>query len=161
MTDVLCDNLPAMVHASACAANFRQSVMALQREHLQLPQAECPLVHTVIEGTYLRQVTIPADTIVIGKIHRHETLNILVKGEITVVTEASKKRLAAPCMFMSPPGTKKAAITHSEVIWVNACPTELTDLAAIEQEMVCDEYDDDGFLGHVNETLELEDLCHS
>jgi hypothetical protein len=141
--------------------NFRHSVMVLQREHEQLPQVECPLVHYFANGACVREATIPADTIVIGKIHRHETINILLKGEITVVTEHGTMRLKAPCTFVSPPNTKKAAYTHSEVIWSNVFATVCTDIKEIERQMVYDDYEDTAFLDHVTETLRLEDLCHS
>ena len=153
--------LPDRVSQIATGAKFRSSVMALQREHLELPQVECPLVHHFAHGVYVREVTIPAGTIVIGKIHRYATINILLKGEITVITETGTQRLAAPCTFVSPPGTKKAAFTHTEVIWSNACATESTDPEEAERELTCDDYEDGGFLEHVNETLKLEGLCHS
>lgn len=139
---------------------FRGSVTALQREHAELPQIECPLKHYIANGVYVREATIPAGTIVIGKIHKHETINILLKGEITVVTEEGRRRMVAPCTFIAPPGTKKAAITHSEVVWLNAFPAVSTDVDEILAEMVCDEYEDAGFLEHVSAAcLELEELC--
>lgn len=150
-------NLPAKVK-ELTTGDFRTSIMALEKEMLAMPQVECPLVHYFANGVYVREATIPADTFVIGKIHRHEVVNFLMKGEITVITEAGKQRLVAPCTFVSPPGTKKAAFTHTEVIWSNACATTSTDIEEIEREMVCDDYEDGGFLAHVTEELKGEGI---
>jgi len=151
-------NLPAR------AMGFRTSVMALQHQHEQLPQVDCQLKHYFANGAYVREVTIPAGTIVIGKIHKHETINILLKGEITVVTEEGSQRLVAPCTFIAPPGNKKAAYTHSEVIWQNVIATTSTDPDEIERDATCESYEDGGFLEHVNAKLagielKLEALC--
>jgi hypothetical protein len=150
------ETLPVHMDSLATGYDFRKSVMLMQEGMLQMPQADCPLIHRFANGVYAREVTIPANTIVIGKIHKHEMLNFLMKGEITVVTETGKVRLVAPCTFVSPPGTKKAAYTHSEVIWTNVCATQSLDLEEIEREMVCDDYDA-CFLNHVVETLRIEE----
>jgi hypothetical protein len=140
--------------------DFRQSVMELQADMLVLPQVECPLVHRFANGVYAREVTIPSDTIVVGKIHRHEHLNFLMKGEITVVTETGTMRLVAPCTFISPPGTKRAAYAHTEVVWTNVIATQSTDPEEIEREMICDDYNDPAFLDHAIREIG-GNPCHS
>ena len=62
-------------------------VQALEAEMLKHPQADCPVVHRFAPGLYIRELTIPADTYVIG--HRQTTyhLNIMLAGRI-ILTEA-------------------------------------------------------------------------
>lgn len=136
---------------------YRHSVMSLQDQMISLPQTECPLVHRFASGVYAREVTIPADTIVIGKIHRHDHINFLMKGEITVVTEEGSQRIVAPCTFISPAFTKRAAYTHSEVVWTNVIASGKTDPEEIEQDVICPSYDSSEFIEHVRKTLALKE----
>ena len=69
-------------------------------------------------GVYMRQVFFPAGTQVTGKIHRQPCLNVLLQGEIEVVTEAGHKLLVAPQVFESPAGAKRAARVISDTIWI-------------------------------------------
>lgn len=142
MQKVALTQLPISIH---------RSMSELKLQMRQLPQTPCPVIHRFANGVYAREITIPADTLVIGKVHRHECLNFLMKGEITVATEEGIRRLTAPYTFVSPPGTQKAAITHSEVIWVNTIATELTDPEEIEKLFVCDTYDELELTGRIKE----------
>lgn len=142
---------------------FRRAVIALQQDMSELPQVDCPLTHTFANGIYAREVIIPPDTIVIGKIHKHEHLNFLLRGEITVVTETGCTRLTGPCTFVSPPNTKRAAITHTEVVWTNVIATTSTDVGEIEKEMILEEYGDQCLIMDcVADFLQQrEELCQS
>ena len=42
--------------------------------------------HSFTDGIYAREMTIPKDTMVVGKIHKHRHHNFLLKGEILVAT---------------------------------------------------------------------------
>lgn len=95
-----------------------------------------PLKHIFGDGLYVRDLTIPKNTLVVGKIHRKRTLNILLKGEITVLTEEGVKRLKAPLYFISPAGSKKVGYTHEETVWINVHATQETDLKKIEEEQI-------------------------
>ncbi len=79
---------------------------------------------------------IPAGTVLTGKVHRFATLNVLVKGEITVTTPTGMQRLVAPAIFTSPPGCKKAGFAHTDVVWLNVHPTKLRDIEAIEEKFI-------------------------
>ena len=98
-----------------------------------------PLKHTFGDGLYLRDLTIPKNTLVVGKIHKFRTLNVLLKGEITVLTEEGVKRLKAPLYFVSPTGSKKIGYTHEETVWLNIHATKETDLVKIEEEQISNE----------------------
>lgn len=95
--------------------------------------------HHFADGIYGRELFIPAGTVLTGKIHRHSTLNLLIQGDITVTTPDGMKRIQAPAVFVSEPGTKKAGYAHTDTIWVNVHPTKITDLAAIEAKFIVPE----------------------
>lgn len=95
--------------------------------------------HHFADGIYGRELFIPAGTVLTGKIHRHSTLNLLIQGDITVTTPDGMKRIQAPAVFVSPPGTKKAGYAHTDTRWVNVHPTKITDLAAIEAKFIVPE----------------------
>lgn len=93
---------------------------------------EIPLRHYFSEGVYAREITIPAGTLLTGKIHLRENMNFLMKGDISVLTERGVERLTAPMTIVSPPGTKRIAYTHTEVVWTTVLGTNETDPEKIE-----------------------------
>jgi hypothetical protein len=113
-----------------------EQLKALEVEIAKLPPGDCPVTHHFATGVYCREMFIPAGTVLTGKIHVHDTLNILLEGEITVTTPEGMKRLKAPAVFVSPPGCKKAGYAHTDVRWLNVHGTKLTDLTAIEAKFI-------------------------
>jgi hypothetical protein len=99
-----------------------------------------PLKHTFGDGIYVRDLTIPKGVLVVGKIHKYPTLNILLKGDITIMTEDGSKRIKAPHYFIAPPGNKKVGYTHEETIWLNVLATEETDLDKIEEYFIAKDF---------------------
>lgn len=108
-------------------------------------QTECPLKHVFAPGAYAREIFIPKDTLVVGKIHRHSHLNMLMKGKVSVLTEEGPKTLEAPLTMVSPAGTKRVVYTHEDTIWVTVHLTNETDLEKIEDQIIAKSYED--FLG--------------
>lgn len=117
-----------------------EQLRALEEAMLtQLEPVEAPVTHHFAHGVYGREMFIPAGTLLTGKIHRFETLNVLLQGEISVTTPEGIKRLTAPAIFVSPPGCKKVGFAHTDVRWLNVHPTRLRDLAAIEEKFIVPE----------------------
>lgn len=86
------------------------------------------LRHWFANGAYVREMMLPAGTIVVGRIHKHETINILLEGEITVIDESgARSDFKAPHMFIAPAGNQKAAITRTPIRWLNSWACETTD----------------------------------
>jgi quercetin dioxygenase-like cupin family protein len=101
-----------------------------------------PLEHLFIPGAYARALTIPAGTLLVGKIHKHACFNFVMRGEITVLTESGTKTLSAGDFFRSEPGVKRVGLAHTDTVWVNVHPTEETDLDALERELTADSYEE-------------------
>jgi len=109
----------------------------------ELPQVEAPLRHTFGGGVYVRELFIPKGSIIIGKRHRGETMNMMTHGVLALYmgSDESAQIVKAPQTFVSPPFTKKMAIALEDTIFVNIHPTDKTDLEQIEDEFIIKESD--------------------
>lgn len=107
----------------------------LEREMVLMPQAPVETFHTFGPGVYFREAHFPAGAIVLGHKHIKSTMNLVLRGDIVVVHDGGISLLQAPCMFESVPG-RKLAYTLTDTVWVNVIPTELTDVAEIENQYI-------------------------
>lgn len=107
-----------------------------------LPDPEMPLWHAFAPGAYARTIFIPAGTLVVGKIHKHAHLNILIRGRVSVATEEGPLELEAPRVMTSKAGTKRVVYAHEPVLWTTIHLTDKTDIAEIEDEIIAKSYDD-------------------
>ena len=113
-------------------------IQGFQRELLKFPQQEIETHHHFSKGIYAREIRVPGDTILVGKIHKTEHLNVLSQGKIVVLTENGLQEIVAPCTFVSPPGTKRIGYTLSDVIWttVHGDVPETKDLDNLEDLLI-------------------------
>lgn len=103
-----------------------------------MPQVECRVEHEFSDGVYIRKMFVPAGTMVMGKRHRLRTYNILLSGEVTVYAGDGQpaKHLVAPATFVSEPLSRKLGLFHQDSVWINVHPTQETDPAKIEAEVI-------------------------
>ena len=117
---------------SVAELSLRDKVNLIEGEMLKCEQREIPIRHYFSPGVYAREITIPADTLLTGRVHKYAQLNILSGGEISVLTEDGIVRVRAPFTVVSPPGTKRIAYAHTECTWTTILHTEETDPDKIE-----------------------------
>lgn len=118
-------------------STFQARVTALGTELSQLPQAQCPVIHRFAPGVYLREIHMPADTIVIGKVHKTEHFNVLVQGACLIVhDDGSREELRAPMTFVSKAGVQKVLYILADMIWQTIHVTAETDMDKLEAEIV-------------------------
>lgn len=96
--------------------------------------------HHFAPGVYARMIFVPKGQVIVGKIHRHETMNIVCKGRIAVQTEQGMMMFEGPCIVNSAPGIKKAAYAFEDTWWINIHVTDETDLGKIEDEFIVEDY---------------------
>jgi hypothetical protein len=68
---------------------------------------------------YGREMTLGQGAIIIGKIHKHPVMNVLLKGKLVVVSENGRRVIEAPCLYMSEPGVKRVGYVLEDCIWLN------------------------------------------
>ena len=113
-----------------------EQIRRLEREMLRMEQLPIDTHHHFAPGQYAREIVIPAGTLLTGKKHKTEHLNVVSKGEITVWTEDGMRRIKAPFTFVSKPGTKRVGLAHEETVWITIHATSETDLVKLEAELI-------------------------
>jgi len=128
--------------------NVRQRVCDLESAMMGMSEAVtgkdldafAPLNHYFCKGNYAREIFIQKDTCMIGKIHKHEHINVISKGKCVVVTEDGKETLEAPLTFISKAGIKRAVYAIEDTVWTTIHPTEQTDVDSVEEEVIAKSY---------------------
>jgi hypothetical protein len=112
----------------------RAQIERLEGAMREFPALDIQTRHYFANGLYAREITIPKGCLLTGKVHKHEHLNIVSQGDITVWTEKGMKRIQAPCTLVSLPGTKRVGFAHEETVWttIHANPTGESNPEALE-----------------------------
>lgn len=97
---------------------------------------ELPLEHFICNKTYTRQITLPKDMILTGKVHNFDHTSILSKGEVTIMTSEGTSRIKAPATWISKAGTKRLIYVHEDTIWSTIHQSENTLVEDLENELV-------------------------
>ncbi|MDR8069431.1 hypothetical protein [Burkholderia cenocepacia] len=114
---------------------MRKKVAALEAEVRKLPQVDCPVRHHFAPGIYAREMTIPAGVVATGAVHKTEHLTIISKGRLHITTDDGMREFAAPAIFKSMPGTKRAAYAIEEAVLTTIHATDTTDLDELVEEL--------------------------
>ena len=127
---------------------FRDKVMEFQRRFVELPEAvfpntpqAYPVEQDLVGGLYRRRLFVPAGIMTVTKIHAQNHFWFLEKGRITVWSEEGQHEYQAPATGITLAGTKRVIMHHDEVIFTTVHRTDLTDVAAIEQEITADSFE--------------------
>ncbi len=97
---------------------------------------ELEVKHHFAPGVYAREVLLPAGSVVVGKTHKTEHLNIISQGHCTVHSMGEIIEIHGPYTFVSKAGAKKAVYSHTDVVWTNIHLTDKTDVDEIEKEVI-------------------------
>ena len=116
--------------------NFRESVAKLEKQLIAMADGanivagteEDPIVtdsevipirHFFMDGIYVREMTMFQGVAVIGAIHKHLHMCFLLKGHLTVASEAGTRDYVAPCYIIAEPGEKRVLYAHEDSVWYN------------------------------------------
>jgi len=102
----------------------------------EYPQIQCEEKHHFGPNIYIKEVTMPAGSLIIGKHHRMEHLCNMMSGRMIVVdSDGNRAELIAPMTFMAKPGRKIAYIIET-VVFQNIYSTSETDIEKLENMLV-------------------------
>jgi hypothetical protein len=102
----------------------------------EYPQIQCEEKHHFGPNIYIKEVTMPAGSLIIGKHHRFEHMCNMMSGRMIVVdSDGNRAELIAPMTFMAKPGRKIAYIIET-VVFQNIYSTSETDIKKLENMLV-------------------------
>jgi hypothetical protein len=110
-------------------------VLIAEERMKQMPQVFIPTQTFVGHGMVTRVMLAPAGTAIIGKRHKLGQHNFLMVGTIELATENGPVRFHAPEVIISPPGTKRAAVAITDVVWATTLATDLSP-EEVEQQLI-------------------------
>lgn len=100
--------------------------------------------HYLAGGVYVREMRLPAGTVVTGYIHLRDHV-VTIIGDVSVYDETGTRRFTGVNIFTSKAGVKRAAFAHAATHFITAHrlsdPHE-TEIERIERELVTTTYKD-------------------
>lgn len=141
------DGKPTFNYNGEAPLVVRAKITELVHRLLALPkgdQIDFPVKHVFADGMYMRELFIPKDSMLVGKIHKKECINIVLKGDISVLTETGFMRVQAGFSIVSPAGLQKVGIAHEDTIFTNIFlnPTNERDIDKLEAMIASESFDD-------------------
>ena len=124
------------------AVDIRSQILSLEKEMKKQAQLEIVPRHYIAHGLYAREITIPKGCLLTGKIHLFEHINIVSKGDISVLTDTGIKRIQAPSTFIASPGIKRVGFAHEETVWTTIHAANITDPEQAEKLLVVDSFEE-------------------
>jgi len=121
--------------------DFRAMCQLQPQAFDEVLKASPPLIHRFAGGVYMREITLPANSIIIGQIHKHVHFNFISKGRVRCVTEGKGvEELEGPCTLISEAGTKRILYVYEETVWTTVHRTNETTVEGAEAEAIAESY---------------------
>ncbi len=115
--------------------SFKENIGGLASYLKSLDNDNTSIVEYFASNTYVREMVIPEGTCVIGRVHLHDCINILLEGEILIAdNEGNQKHMKAPQIFIAKAGHQKAGFALKETRWLNCFSCKEDKLAGFVEE---------------------------
>jgi hypothetical protein len=121
----------------------REALLRYEEFAKTQPQVEIPATHVIHGGMYLREITIPKDTLITGQIYKLDHLDIMISGDVTVSTDSGERmRFKGYNKFKGLSGKKRAGYTHEDTTWITVHPVTGPDGEAIQKMITAETFED-------------------
>jgi len=117
------------------------------------PQVECPVTHRFTPNMYIREVFVPAGTILTSEIHKEEHPHVLSLGRITMWDgEGGEVTVSAPYCGVTKANARRVVLVHEDCIFTTFHVTDKTTVEEAENDIFVD-YDNELMDEKVKKTL--------
>lgn len=102
-------------------------------------QLDLPLRHYFADGTYVREMFMPKNTVIVGHIHKYEHVAMVIYGDVSVYDHTGVRRVVGPHTFVSEAGVKRAFYAHEDTLFCTVHrlrDPNMRDLEELEKEFV-------------------------
>lgn len=125
----------------ATSDEFVSKIQNLQNSMLEIRTDMPDPRHLFAPGMYGRELIIPAGMLVVGKIHKHSHLLMVLKGKSVIISQFGREIVEAGHFSVSQPGVKRVVLALEDTVFVTVHhnPENVEDLDVIEQQHIEDE----------------------
>ena len=103
------------------------------------PQIECPVTHRFTKDMYIREVFVPAGTILTSEIHKNEHPHVLSLGKITMWDgEGGEITVTAPYCGITKENARRVVLVHEDCIFTTFHVTEAKNVEDAEKDIFVD-----------------------
>jgi hypothetical protein len=116
----------------------RDQIIQLQEAMLPIQCSQPEPTHFFAPGMYLRELTVPAGMLLVGKTHKHAHFLVVTKGRAEVLSEFGRTVVEPGHISISQPGVKRVvlALEDTQFITVHLNSSDTQDLEVIEAEHI-------------------------
>jgi hypothetical protein len=100
------------------SSKFLESAQEFENELLKYEQIDLNVKHFYINGMYAREITIPKGAMITSRVHAYGYVDIMISGDITIITDAGKSSYSGYNLFEGFAGKKRVGLAHTEVKWI-------------------------------------------
>lgn len=118
------------------------AILALEAAMRAMPQIESEPKHYRMNGVYVRELFIPAGTLLTGKIHNHESIGILAQGRLRITNGTDSVIVEAPYVTVDKPGVKRLGYAETDCTFLCVHRTDSETLEEMEEELVSETFED-------------------
>ena len=121
----------------------------------KLPRVEMEVTHRFTPGMYIREIKIPAETMLTSMEHKTEHPFVVSQGAIMLTSDTEGSVVyEAPYTGITKPGTRRALHALTDVVWTTFHATDETDVEKICEEIL--ERKDTSHIDEVSDTFKLQ-----
>lgn len=128
----------------------------LEAEMIKGDLVDCPLSHMFTDGMYIRQIFMPAGSLIVSKIHKTQHPFTISKGKAAVkVNEEEWSLLEAPYTSITQPGTRRVLYILEDCVWTTYHPLDdikfdYNDMTEEEKLRIVDDIENRIIEPHIN-----------
>lgn len=99
---------------------------------------DCPLNHRFTDGLYVREIFMPAGSLITSKIHKTQHQYFILKGSVSVWIDGGEEHfIEAPYIGVTEPGTRRVLYVWEDCIWATSHPNPDNEtLEQIEERII-------------------------
>lgn len=130
---------------------------------------DCLLKHRFTPGLYVREIFMPAGTLITSLIHKTTHPFFVLKGKVSVYSDNDGEQLLeAPFVGTTTPGTRRVLFIHEDCVWATChktdiCPTDDSGdaiLLAVEKitEEIIEKHENDHLGGTIKNNMLTKEI---
>jgi hypothetical protein len=123
---------------------WKEKVAYLAHQFLTMEQTACPVTHRFEQGLYILEMRIPAETLFIGRVHRHGHVCQLLEGSVILIhNEDHREAFKAPSEIMTKPRYQMVVYEVTDVLaqTIHPNPSGEHDYSVLESDIFEPVYD--------------------